>query len=169
MNELPIYFHWTGDAMVPIHPKRADREYVVGETYCLAPYADRSAASHAHQFAWIHDAWLTLPEHLALEFPSAEHLRKRALIEAGYYDEQTIEVGSLAAAVRVARAIQTREEFSLVFARKTFVIIRTPKSQSRRAMGAKVFQESKEKILEIIAQMIGVSPAQLLSEAGKAA
>jgi hypothetical protein len=125
--------------------------------------------SHNHQFAWVHDAWMNLPESLALEYPTSEHLRKRALVEAGYYDEQAIEVGSLAAAVRVARAIQAREEFSLVFARKTFVIIRTPKSQSRRAMGAKVFQESKTAILDVIAQMIGVAPEQLLNEAGKAA
>ena len=80
----PELFTWDGEAMVPRHPRRADQLFVVGETYPLIINEDRSVATHNHEFAWLREAWLNLPETLADLYPSPEHLRKRALIEAGY-------------------------------------------------------------------------------------
>lgn len=157
----PIAFQWDGEAMKPLHPKLADKEYVVGERYTLAPFEQRSQVSHNHEFAWLHEAWLNLPEEYAEVFPTAEHLRKRALIDAGYFDETTVDAGSNAAAVRVAVGFRKVSEFALVIVRGPIVVHRTAKSQSRRAMGAKVFQESKTAIMEVIANMIGVAPEQI--------
>src|SRR5258708_5689576 len=97
----PIAFEWDGEAMKPLQPKLADKEYVVGERYTLAPFEQRSLATHNHEFAWLYEAWMNLPEALAEQYPSPEHLRKRALIDAGYYDEVAIDAGSKAAAIRV--------------------------------------------------------------------
>lgn len=160
-NELPCTFTWDGEAMRPVHPGRADRVYVVGERYALVPHEHRSAASHNHEFAWLHNAWHTLPENLADLYPTPEHLRKRALIEAGYYTEQAVDAGSHAAALRVAAAFRSREEFSLVIVRGPIVILRTAKSQSRRSMDKEEFQRSKTAILEVITDMIGVSQDEL--------
>lgn len=162
MNSAPpIPFTWDGESMTPLKPQLADRYYVVGESYQLVPEEDRSRASHNHEFAWLAEAWRNLPEDISDLYPSPEHLRKRALIEAGYYHEEVIDAGSKAAALRVAAAFRKREEFSLVVVRGPLVIIRSPKSQSRRAMKKPEFEASKAKILEIVSAMIGVAPDEL--------
>lgn len=159
----PIAFEWTGEEMKPIHPKLADKEYVVGERYTLAPYEERSIATHNHEFAWLHEAWLNLPERYQGEVfaQSSEHLRKYALIRAGYSDCASMPCASKAEALRVAAFIRPMDEFSIVTVNGTVVNRFTAKSQKRRAMGAKVFQESKTAIMDVIAQMIGVEPEQL--------
>lgn len=157
----PIAFEWDGEVMKPLHPKLADKEYVVGERYMLAPLEQRSEVSHRHEFAWLHEAWMNLPESLAEQYPSSEHLRKRALIDAGFYTETMVDAGTTAAAIRVCAAFENMDDFALVFVRGPIVIRRVAKSQSRRAMGAKEFQQSKTAIMDVIANMIGVEPDQL--------
>ena len=159
----PVAFQWDGEAMRPVHPKLADKEYVVGERYMLAPYEQRSTATHNHEFAWLHEAWLNLPERYQGETfaQSSEHLRKFALIKAGYSNCQSLPCASKAEAIRVAAYVRPMDEFSIVTVNGTVVNRFTAKSQSRRAMPGKEFQESKTAIMEVIAQMIGVEPAEL--------
>lgn len=154
-------FRWDGEAMIPLRPRAADREYVIGQEYWLDIWEPRSAVSHNHEFAWLAEAWKNLREDDAALFPTPEHLRKRALIQAGYYDESIIDVGNNAGALRVAAAWRGKDDFALVIVRGPAVVIRTAKSQSRRMMDRKTFQESKTAIMEIVAQMIGVSPDEL--------
>lgn len=160
----PITCRWVGDGFEPLNSywaKEADSIFVVGEVYHLEAHEDRSAKSHSHQFAWLHNAWRNLPERYADNFPTAEHLRKRALIEAGYYDEEIIDAGSNAAALRVASYVRKHQDFALVIVRKGIVFVRSAKSQSRRAMNKAEFQASKSAILDIIAGMLGLTPGQL--------
>lgn len=140
-----------------------------GQICRLEAIEGRSMKSHNHQFAWIAEAWRNLPEDLSDDFPSPEHLRKRALVQAGYYHETMLDVGSKAGALRVASDYKNRLEFAYIIVRGPIVVIREPMSQSIRAMGAKRFQESKTAIMEIVADLIGVAPEQLQQEAGKAA
>lgn len=157
----PLAFQWNGEFMKPLNGRRADAFYTVGERYIMAPVCQRSDASHKHEFAWLREAWMSLPEGLADQYPTTEHLRKRALIDAGYYDETIVDADSNAAALRVATAFRGLDDFSLVFVRGPFVIRRTAKSQSKRAMGAAVFQQSKTAIMEVVAKMLGVEPGEL--------
>jgi hypothetical protein len=109
---LPLRYEGDGEFRVPSPHwgKRADAEYVVGEVYRMAEENQRSTATHNHEFAWVHDAWQNLPENLAPLYPSSEHLRKRALIDCGFYDEQIVDAGSNAAALRVAAAFRARDD-----------------------------------------------------------
>lgn len=169
---LPLFYRWDGESFTPVGTRgklEADRQFVIGQTYRLAEEQERSMLSHRHEFAWLREAWMNLPENIADQYPSPEHLRKRALIEAKFYTEQIIDAGSNAAALRVASGIKSREEFSVVIVRESIVVIRDPKSQSVRAMGPKEFQASKTAIMEIIAALIGVTPEELQKQAGKAA
>lgn len=148
------------------HPlKRAQNlaaaHYGEGEVLVMAPVEERSEVSHRHEFAWLHDAWMNLPEHLADQFPSKEHLRKRALIDAGFYNESIIDAGSNAAALRVAAFLRSKDDFALIIVRGPLVVERVAKSQSRRAMNKAEFQASKEAVLETVSAMIGVSPETL--------
>jgi hypothetical protein len=165
-DALPVPYEWTGNVMRPRGPRallQCDREYKKGHTYWLAEEHGRSPESHNHQFAWLHDAWLNLPEELAAEYPNPESLRKRALIQAGFYDEQVIDAGSEGAALRVASWARAyaKDMFIMSFVLGQFVSIRVAKSQSHRAMGKAEFQASKQAIIEIISEMIGVTAAEL--------
>lgn len=157
----PLSFTWDGEAMLPLNARAADRQYVVGEHYKLAPYEERSAATHNHEFAWLQEAWQNLPENLADAYPTPDHLRRRALIEAGYFTEKAVDAGSNAAALRVAAFARSENEFALVMVRGAFVIMRIAKSQSRRAMNKQEFQASKTAIMEVIASLIGATPEAL--------
>lgn len=172
MSAAPMIYEWSGEGMVPVGPrfkKEADASFVIGQRYRLTDIEDRSDASHKHEFAWLREAWHQLPEDLAAEYPTPEHLRKRALIEAKYYNETIVDAGSNAAAIRVASAFRAREQFAVVIVRGPLVAIREAMSQSRRAMDGKTFQESKQKVLEIVADMIGVGVDELNRNAARAA
>lgn len=171
MTTLPKVYEWEGDRMRPIgrSAKEADGEFVIGKRYRLAEIEERSEVSHSHQFAWLKSAWQNLPESIADQFPSPESLRKRALIDAGFYNEMAIDAGSNAAAIRVAAGFRSHDEFVVAVVRGPLVLVRTAKSQSRRAMDRDEFQASKSAIMEIIASLIGVDPAALERDSGEAA
>jgi len=166
-GERPMAFWWDGDAMLPLHKRLAVQTYVAGENYVLVPHEDRSISSHNHEFAWLHDAWLSLPENLAELYPSVEHLRKRALIEGGFYNETAVDAGSNAAAIRVAAAFQAIDAFALVIVRGPIVLRRVAKSQSRRSMNKEEFQKSKTAVMEIVSEMIGTKPDYIDPETGE--
>lgn len=159
----PLPFRWSGEALeiLPRFAKQADREFVIGQVYRMADVEERSTATHNHEFAWLKEAWQSLPESVGELYPSAEHLRKRALIEAGYYDEMIVDAGTNAAAIRVAAAFRKHDDFAHAVVRGPIVAVRTAKSQSRRAMDKATFQASKTAIMEVIAAMIGVAPDEL--------
>lgn len=171
-DNRPILCEWDGESLVPANAfwaKRADEQLVVGERYPIKVWQERSVNSHDHFFAAVSESWKNLPERLAMLFPTPEHLRKRALIDAGYYNEAIIDAGSKAAAVRVAAAIRAIDDFALVFVRDVYVIRREAKSQSYKAMGKKDFQESKTAVLDIVSEMVGVTPTELQANAEQAA
>lgn len=165
----PLSFAWDGESMIPLQPRLADRYYVVGETYRLEPREDRSKASHDHYFASIQEAHHNLPEHMAEQHPTAEHLRKFALIKAGYCDTRSVVCASKAEAQRVASFIRPLDDFAVVVASECVVTVFTAKSQSMRAMGKATFQQSKDKVLDIVSAMIGVGADDLKKNVGKAA
>lgn len=163
MSGAPIIFTWDGEVMVPQRrfAKLCDRRYVIGEEYPLAVEQPRSTATHNHYFARLAELWQNLPEDVADLYPTIEHLRKRALVEAGYYDQELIECEAPAVAERVAAAIRKRDDFAHVLIIGSVVAIRIAKSQSKATMGAKAFQDSKEKVLGIVENMVGVSREQV--------
>jgi len=172
MTEIaPVVFTWDGDAMVPLDRFRGlcDRQFVVGETYQLVVNESRSAVSHKHYFASVNEAWENLGEDLTVQFPTSEHLRKHALIKAGYCDKRSVVCASKAEALRVAAFIRPMDEYAIVAVSEATITVYTAKSQSMRAMGKQVFQESKQAVLDIVSGMIGVSPAALSANARRAA
>ena len=157
----PLAMTWDGEAFRPRHPLRADKHLVVGQTYTLVEHQERSQASHNHEFAYLADAWRSLPETLADTIPTPEHLRKRALIETGHYDETMVDAGSQTAALRVAVMMRGIDDLAMVVTRGSLVVRRTAKSQSRRAMDKATFQRSKDDVLGWIAGVLGVDPGTL--------
>lgn len=167
----PIPMRWTGEAMQPLprFASEADRSFVIGKVYRLVEHQERSQNSHAHYFAALHEAWQNLPENLADQFPTPEHFRKRLLIKAGYRDERSIVCGSKAEAQRVAAFVKPMDEYAVVTVSEAVVRVYTAQSQSMRAMGKAAFQDSKQKVLDLAAEMIGVAPGALSANAARAA
>lgn len=164
----PLDFVWSGEAMVPVNPRAADRQYTVGERYRLDVREDRSHASHSHFFATVEDAFANLPEDMTARFPTADTLRKYALVKSGFHlPPQSIVCASKAEAVRVLRGIGPDYDFATL--NESTVTLFKAESQSYRAMGKQRFQDSKNKVLEVLADMLDVSPEVLGREAGRAA
>lgn len=167
----PIPFTWDGEIMRPLQrfARRCDQQFVIGEIYPLAVEHEASARSRGHYFASLTEAWRNLPEDIAEDYPSVEHLRKKLLVRAGYADEEVIVLESVNDAVALARAIRKRDEYAVIAVKGQTVRIWTAKSQSKRAMGAKVFQASKEAVLREAEKLISVTAAELQANAGQAA
>jgi hypothetical protein len=149
---------WDGDAFVPTRPykSRCDREYVVGEIYDIDPTLPRSMASHRHFFARISDMWKTLPEGVDLEYPSAEHLRKRMLIKVGWCDYQDFVLSSHAGAMELAARLRRGDEYAVIEVAGQVVRIWTAKSQSVRKQDRQEFQQTKQRVLDEIEALLGL-------------
>lgn len=171
MTSALIPFEWNGEAMVPrpAFVKRANETFTVHEIYRMDVVEERSLRSHSHYFACINECWLNLPEHLAERFPSADHLRRYALVKAGFRDERSIVCASKAEAQRVAAFVRPMDGYAVVVVREAVVVVWTAKSQSMKAMGKADFQRSKDAVLDICAELIGVAPETLRKESGRAA
>lgn len=142
-----------------------------GELVFIEYHRDRSIKGHNHQFAVIHEAWLNLPERLS-EMPwaaTAETLRKHALIKTRYCDVGVMVAANNAEALRMAayagQLATAAHGYAITATDGPVVRIFTAQSQSRKAMGAKVFQESKSAILDWIAVEIDITSQELEHDA----
>jgi hypothetical protein len=142
-----------------LHSRRI--KMAVGEVHGWAMAEHRSKASHDHFFACVNEAWKSLPEYLADDFPSPEHLRKWALIKAGFCSETRIVCANNAEALTLATKAKTMDKFSIVAIDGKTVTIWTADSQRKDAMGRQRFQEAKDKALHIISELIGTDAATL--------
>lgn len=171
MTTPPIPCRWDGEAFQPLPGFRrsCDQHFVVGTVYRLIEQPDRSDASHRHYFACLNEAWANLPEDLASRFPTVDHLRKFALINARYADYYEVITDSPAEAARMAMLVPRLNDYAVVKVSGNIVGIWQAKSQTYRAMGSEVFQASKDAVLQIVAEMIGVDADTLSNNAGRAA
>lgn len=151
MTAPPISFRYEGDgAWAPSSPfaaKRADGAYVIGMDYTLIVYNPRSDRSHNHFFAQLSELWQTLPEAIKDEYPSAEHLRKKALIRTGYAIHTDTLLSTNRDAILFAAMAAQLDEYCIVEVKGRAVRRYTAKSQSRGAMPADEFQRSKNDVL----------------------
>lgn len=171
-DQSPFPFVWDGEVMRPPSPfwaKRADERFVIGLKYTLQEHQERSWKTHAHYFACLNEAWQNLPEKYGNRYPTAESLRKRALIETGYRNERSIVAESEQQAERIASFIQDMDEFAVVVVSGCVVTSYTAKSQSMKAMGKDEFQRSKNDVLGFVANLVGVNTDELSANAGAAA
>jgi hypothetical protein len=173
MNKRPFSFrvHWDGKALVP-DARTADyciRNLGEGEVILLERNEERSEASHKHFFAWLHEAWLNLPERLATEYPTSDALRIKALIRTGYSRQRDVVCKTASEATSVAAVCQMIRAYDIIEVSGNVVRIFSAKSMSRRAMNKKEFQDSKDAVMGYVSGLIGISPEEISRNAGKAA
>jgi hypothetical protein len=164
-SPFPIRFAWDGEAMRPATKywgREADKRFVVGETYTMDELHVRSKASHDHYFVIVNQAWDSLPDHLAAQYPNAEKLRRVGLIRTGYRDEKQYVCESDDEAMRLAVALKdTITPYQIIDISGPVVTLFTAKSQDHKHMDKREFQESKEAVLRWIGDLLGVDPETL--------
>lgn len=169
----PVLFTWNGEAMVPSQQALGlcNGQFTVGGTYRLAPVSQRSMESHRHYFACVREAFENLPEEHQGKWMTPDELRYHALCQTEFCDTTTFKAASFAEALRFAAQLITIpgfREVTIPKGNRRLVIHKTPWSQAVDAMPGKIFQASKQAVLDILSDMIGVTSAELARE-GKAA
>lgn len=157
-DTLPLRYEGNGIFRC-LHPKRLKLD--VGEVHGWQMAEHRSAKSHDHFFACVNEAWKSLPEERADDFPSPEHLRKWSLIKAGFCSETRIVCANNGEAMTLAAKAKAMDKYAVIAIDGKAVTIWTADSQRKDAMGRQQFQEAKDKALHIISQLIGTDAATL--------
>jgi hypothetical protein len=167
MSTAPMVFRWHEGAMVPLHrfARMAHQQYEPDQTYFLGEVEERSKRSHDHFFATVDEVFDNLPDEFADRWAAPDELRYWALIKTGFHHRSEFVCASKAEAPRLAAFLRQIEGYAIVVVRDAVVTRYVAKSQSKKAMGAADFQDSKAKVLDILAELIGVPPEQLSSAA----
>lgn len=169
----PMLFRYEGEgAWIPhgrIWAERADKYFVIGETYRIEWREERSMDSHRHFFAAINEGWKNLPDQWAELLPSPDHLRRYALIKTGFCDSRSYPCPSKADAERLAAFLKPFDEFALIVPKDRVITVFTAKSQSVKSMDRREFTASKAAVLEYVAGLIGTTSADLSNNAHGAA
>lgn len=165
---IDIAYTWTADEVMKPLARFASlcrEKFVVGRIYTLE-IKERSEESHDHYFACLHKAWLHLPESVEKEFTNETGFRKWALIEAGYFDETRFQFSTNEEAERFVGFCIGLDQYAEIHVAGSIVAIRKAKSQKKKLMGNRDFQASKSAVFDVIAKLIGVSPAELGKNVG---
>lgn len=157
-DTLPMKYEG-GNIFRCLHPSRI--KVAVGDVHGWQMAEHRSKSSHDHFFAVINEAWKNIPEDMADDFPSPEHLRKWALIKAGFCSETRIVCANNGEAMTLATKAKAMDKYSVVSIDGKAVTIWTADSQRRDAMGRQAFQEAKERVLHIISNLLGIDATTL--------
>jgi hypothetical protein len=147
-----------------LHRALADKTLVIGEVHKWDIVAERSMKSHRHYFACINEAWKNLPEAYVDDLPSPECLRKYALIKTGYARKDQIVCANHQEALNLLAAMRATDDYCIITLDIKVVTIWRAKSQNTKAMQPAEFQESKERTLHFIANLIGTD-VETLKEA----
>ena len=159
----PTPFRFDGKVMVPLV---RNAQFETGRVYVLEAQEQRSHRADWHLRMCVQKAFDSLPEAEAKLFKSPEALRKAALIEAGYTNVRIIPLSSSDQAERVAALAQSHDVTCVVRIDGATVCVFTAKSMAHDSMGPEEAKRAKQAILEILAEMIGVSVEELSSNAG---
>lgn len=157
-DTLPMKYEG-GNIFRCLHPSRI--KVAVGDVHGWQMAEHRSKSSHDHFFAVINEAWKNIPEDMADDFPSPEHLRKWALIKAGFCSETRVVCANNGEAMTLATKAKAMDKYSVVSIDGKAVTIWTADSQRRDAMGRQAFQEAKERALHIISSLLGIDATTL--------
>ena len=126
----------------------------------------RSRESHNHYFARLQRAFDQLPEAFvrAHKIIDKHDMRAWALTEAGHVKRDVHLKASRKEADAFAEGLtatkRMREQWpprTVISVKGAVVIIQTPKSQKEDFMNGKQFNKSKQDVLEVLANVIGIS------------
>jgi hypothetical protein len=125
----------------------------------------RSSKSHAHLFAVITDVWGSLPEGYADEWASPDALRKWALVKIGHCTTTKIACASNQEAINLVVAVRSLDAYAVVTLDGKIVTISQAKSIAGNKVKRAEFQQIKERVFDVLSELIGTDAATLAKEA----
>lgn len=167
----PIAYVWTGEHMVPLprFKRLCDQQFEVNGEYPLIISEQRNMSQHRGYFASIKEGFDNLAEEYANGFPSVDHLRAHALVEAGYCTETSFVMDTPKDARTLAVTLRKLSPLAIIRVRGNVVKHFEAESQDTKSMRKERFEASCRAVLEIIASMARTTPAELKKNAGRAA
>lgn len=146
------------------------RQFEVAEDYVLGPVDGIPSRSRAPLFIAARDAWNNLPEE-DTRFPSDEHLRKKALVMAGWAYHHQAPFETVEDAKAHAIGLRRVDEYAVIVRKGCVVDCWIAKSISAGTPGLtkEKFQEVKTKALDWMATLARTTRAELEANAGRAA
>lgn len=162
----PFLARWNGSEFEPHARFRrmCDETFVIGQLYTLVEEETASDKNRRWFFASVREAWKSLPEDMGDRFPTAETLRKKALIITGWREERMFVAPAKAEARRLAAFMQPIDTDSVVDVNECVIRIWTARSMKRRAMNKQEFRQAADDVLSYCADLIGVTKDQLEKE-----
>lgn len=164
----PIVCTWEGDGFKPLSGRALDvarDAYAPGERVALVPYDQRSRLSHDHFFTCVRGYWQNWPEDYEIAIASEDQLRKHALIHTGHYDESACAFSSSAEIAHYITMMTRAVDYAEFSTFDNVVVVRIAKTQRKKLMGAAVFQQSKQDVLDFLAAVVGVDAATMQTNA----
>lgn len=161
-----ILMGWDGAVFKPLSSflPYCNREFTVGEVYCMAPVEERSMASHNAFFAAVHEGFQNLNEESAKHFPTENHLRKWSLVQTGYCSETNYACKNAAEARKLAIDLRKRDDYLIIKLHGDVVQVFEAESQNMSNMKKEIFEKSKRDVLDLIGSMARTSRPQLMKE-----
>jgi hypothetical protein len=172
MTAKPIQYvvrHGAPDelGLFPVQRFRAefDLQFESGEEYPLGIIEHASDKSRGHYFVVLQEIYSNLPE-TEKRFPTWEHLRHWALVEAGFCAISSTVMDTPKDAKMLAGAVRVSDPYAVIVVRENVVRIARAKSQSKIAMKSVEFQQSKEAVLNICSALVpGIDRSELKKRA----
>lgn len=151
-------------AMIPLSRflPLCKRQYVDGEEYALAPVENVPSGSRGRLFIEVRETWNSLPEDDE-RFPTQEHLRKRALVAAGWTDHAQYVLETAKDAKQMARALRRADAYAVIRQVGNVVEVWTAKSIAGGQIHADEWRGVKQRALKWLADLTG-STAKALRE-----
>jgi hypothetical protein len=167
----PMPFVWRAGAMWPDprFAQLAKRQFADGARYVLEPHDEVSHAERGHYFASVNDAWKNLSDEATARYPTPNHLRKWALVKAGWRKENFTVCDSDDRALHLAAFVRNLDDAAVVVVEKNVVrtyVARTQKigPPEQGYMTRDEWKRSKQDVLDILSGTIGVSRKALERE-----
>ena len=155
----PFYCDWDGEAFRPLarYARQCDAKFVVGVRYVVEAELPRNMQAHKAYFSGLKEIWDSLPDGVAEQFPSSDHMRKHALCRTGYCGETKSVFTSHRDALLAAAFAIANKQFAIVDVEKNVVLCWVPESQSVAAMGAERFKASCAEVERYCLGLVGVA------------
>lgn len=159
----PVMFEWTAEgvmAPLPRFKRLCDRQYAVHEQYALAPVDNISDSSRRGFFGAIRETWRNLPED-DNRFPSEEHLRKRALVGAGWAAHSQYVLDTPTDAKKLAVILRRHDEYAVIRVSGNTLDVWVAKSIGGGQITPEEWKQVKPRALDWAAAQIHVRRTEL--------
>ena len=165
----PVQFVWDAANRVMRPQERfnrlCDRQYQDGELYALGPVEDIDNVSRGKFMKAIKMTWENLPAKYK-RFPSPEHLRKAALVGAGWCNQSHDVFDSVADAKRHADGIRNANGYAVIVRSGCVVDVRIARSIAAGQITAEKWREVRPRALDWASEQINVAREAVEREVG---